>query len=125
MNPIRKLFSKTSETFRNLIKRFPVTLAVILFASIFLTVGIDYNINLLEKVILFCTIFSIESFPTFFILPNPKRILPSSTVNFVLLLFISGFSICIPSDLHSSMYCGILSRFPKKLFSVAAMNSAG
>lgn len=64
MNPIRKLFSKTSETFRNLIKRFPVTLAVILFATIFLTVGIDYNINLLEKVILFCTIFSIESFFT-------------------------------------------------------------
>ena len=82
--------------------------------------------------------------PTFLMLPKPKRIAKfelwpvpfssfgifgavpkSSTVNFVLLLFISGFSICIPSDLHSSIYCGILSRFPKKLFNVAAINSAG
>ena len=79
MNPIRKLFSRTSETFRNLIKRFPVTLAVILFATIFLTVGIDYDINLLEKVILFCTIFT-RSYRN----NNWKTIYADSTTNSVL-----------------------------------------
>jgi len=71
------------------------------------------------------TIISTGIVPTFFMLPNPKRILFCSTVNLVLLLFISGFKISIPSVLHSSTYCGILSKFPKKLFNIAAINSAG
>ena len=59
------------------------------------------------------TIFPTGFSPTFLILPSPKRILPFSTVNFSKLLLISGFKISIPSSLHSSIYCGILSKFPK------------
>ena len=36
-----------------------------------------------------------------------------------------GFNIFIPILLHSSMYSGTLSKLPKKLFIVAAINSAG
>ena len=39
--------------------------------------------------------------PTFFMLPIPNLIFPLSTVNFVLLLFISGFKISIFNLLHS------------------------
>ena len=49
------------------------------------------------------TISSTAAVPTFLTLPSPKRILLLSTVNFVKLLFISGFSICISSLLHSSI----------------------
>ena len=63
--------------------------------------------------------------PTFLILPIPNLIFPSCTVNFVKLLLIFGFNISIFNLLHSSIYTGTLSKFPKKLFNVAAINSAG
>ena len=72
-----------------------------------------------------CTIVSTADVPTFLTLPSPKRILLSFTVNFVKLLFILGFKISIFNLLHSTMYSGILSKFPRKLFKVAAINSAG
>ena len=48
-------------------------------------------------------ILSTGCIPTFFMLPSPKRIIPSSTVNFPKLLLISGFNISIPILLHSSI----------------------
>ena len=64
MEFIKKLFSKTSETFRKLIKKFPVTLAIIVFATIFMTIDIKQNVKIFDKVMLFSTIFSVESFFT-------------------------------------------------------------
>ena len=72
-----------------------------------------------------CTIKLVASNPTFFTLPKPKRIFPSSTVNLVSLWLISGFRTSMCILLHSSIYSGTLSKFPKKLFKVAAINSAG
>ncbi len=68
---------------------------------------------------------STAAIPTFFILPNPKRIAFPSTVNFVSDLFISGCKISMFNLLHSLIYIGTLSKFPKNEFSIAAINSAG
>lgn len=64
MNYLKKIFNKTSETFRNLIKKFPATLLIIAFATVFLTVDIDTDLSskTIGKICLFCTIFAVESF---------------------------------------------------------------
>ena len=64
MNYLKKIFNKTSETFRELIKKFPVTLLIIAFATVFLTIAIDseFSSKTIGKVCLFCTIFAVEAF---------------------------------------------------------------
>lgn len=64
MSYLKKIFNKTSETFRELIKKFPVTLLIIAFATIFLTIAVDSNFTAktIGKICLFCTIFSVETF---------------------------------------------------------------
>ena len=64
MNFLKKIFNKTSETFRELIKKFPITLLIIAFATIFLTIAVDsdFSTKTIGKVFLFCTIFAVESF---------------------------------------------------------------
>lgn len=64
MKCVKKLFSKTSETFRKLIKKFPVTLAIIVFATLFTTIDIEQDIKIFDKVMLFSTIFAVEAFFT-------------------------------------------------------------
>lgn len=64
MSYLKKIFNKTSETFRKLIKKFPVTLAVIVFATLFMAVDIKQDIQIFDKVMLFCTIFAVEAFFT-------------------------------------------------------------
>ena len=64
MNYFKKIFNKTSETFRQLIKKFPLTLLIIAFATLFLTIAIDtdFSSSTIAKICLFCMIFAIESF---------------------------------------------------------------
>lgn len=64
MSFLKKIFNKTSETFRELIKKFPVTLLIIAFATVFLTIAVDsdFSTKTIGKVCLFCTIFAVESF---------------------------------------------------------------
>lgn len=64
MNYLKKIFSKTSETFKSLIKKFPVTLLIVAFATIFATISIGKRIEIFDKTMLFCIIFSVESFFT-------------------------------------------------------------
>lgn len=64
MSYLKNLFSKSSETFRKLIKKFPVTLAIILITTLFMAIDIEQEIDIFNKVILFCTIFAVESFFT-------------------------------------------------------------
>lgn len=64
MEFIKKLFSKTSETFRKLIKKFPVTLAIIVFATLFMTIDINQDVQIFDKIMLFSTVFAVESFFT-------------------------------------------------------------
>ena len=64
MEFIKKLFSKTSETFRKLIKKFPVTLAIIVFATIFMTIDINQDVQIFDKIMLFSTVFAVEAFFT-------------------------------------------------------------
>ena len=64
MSFLKKIFNKTSETFRELIKKFPITLLIIVFATIFLTIAVDsdFSSKTIGKVCLFCTIFAVETF---------------------------------------------------------------
>ncbi len=64
MNYVKKLFSKTSETFRKLIKKFPATLAIIVFATLFTVIDIEQDIEIFDKVMLLSTIFAVEAFFT-------------------------------------------------------------
>ena len=59
------------------------------------------------------TILFIGSSPTFFMLPKPNLIFPFLAVNLSSLSFILGFKISIFKLLHSSIYTGTLSKFPK------------
>lgn len=65
MTYLKKIFNKTSKTFRNLIKKFPLTLLVIAFATIFLTVvieGTDLSAKTIGRICLFCVTFAVDSF---------------------------------------------------------------
>lgn len=62
MNFFKKTFSKISETFKKLVKKFPVTLIIVAFATIFATIDIKAKSEIYKKVMVFCTIFATEAF---------------------------------------------------------------
>ena len=64
MNNLKKLFSKTSETFRKLIKKFPVTLIIILLTTIFMAVDIKQNTEFFEEIVMFFTVTAVGTFAT-------------------------------------------------------------
>lgn len=64
MNNLKKLFSKTSETFRKLIKKFPVTLIIIFLATIFMTVDIKQNTKFFEEIVVFLVVTAVGTFTT-------------------------------------------------------------
>lgn len=64
MSYLKKIFNKTSETFRDLIKKFPVTLLIIALTTVFLTIVIDTDLNskIISIVYNFSLIFAVETF---------------------------------------------------------------
>lgn len=84
MNQIKNLLSKLSQELRDLLKKFPVTMALILFLTLLFTVIVDQNFSrntreLLERVEIFCAIWLVGTFftETFF---EMKRIKITSYV---------------------------------------------
>ncbi len=84
MNQIKNLLSKLSQELRDLLKKFPVTMALILFLTLLFTVIVDQNFSrntreLLERVETFCAIWLVGTFftETFF---EMKRIKMTSYV---------------------------------------------
>lgn len=69
MNQIKNLLSKLSQELRDLLKKFPVTMSIILFLTILFTVILDQNFSkntreILEKMEIFCVIWAIGTFFT-------------------------------------------------------------
>ena len=99
MSFAKNLVSKTSETFRNLIKKFPVTLAIIVFATLFMVVDIEQDVSIFDKVILFCFIFAVESFFTEIFFHKKSFKIISYIVSAIISI---GFTILILNDIFNA-----------------------
>ena len=105
MNQIKNLLSKLSQELRDLLKKFPVTMALILFLTLLFTAIIDQNFSrntreIFERIEIFCIIWAIGTFftETFF------ETKPIKMTSYVLTGIISGIFVrltCI--DLTSSV----------------------
>ena len=99
MSFAKNLVSKTSETFRNLVKKFPVTLAIIVFATLFMVVDIEQDVSIFDKVILFCFIFAVESFFTEIFFHKKSFKIISYIVSAIISI---GFTILILNDIFNA-----------------------
>lgn len=99
MSFAKNLVSKTSETFRNLVKKFPVTLAIIVFATLFMVIDIEHDISISDKVILFCFIFAVESFFTEIFFHKKGFKIISHIVSAIISI---GFTILILNDIFNA-----------------------
>ncbi len=69
MNKIKNLLSKLSQDLKDLMRKFPVTMSIIIFLTLLFTVIIDQNFSrntreILEKIEMFCMIWAVGTFFT-------------------------------------------------------------
>ena len=81
MKKLKNVITKTAKEIKQMVKKFPLTMGLILFVTLLLTIMIDQNFSsktneILEKIYLFCLIWGIGTFftETFFAKKTSKII---------------------------------------------------
>lgn len=65
MSKVKKMFEKFSETFKNLISKFPITLIIVALTTVFYAIVYDQSFmkpNMIKEILTFNMIFAVESF---------------------------------------------------------------